>query len=648
MTGTARTICLALMMSLQVGSSVQALGPATSPSSSDTPSPSIAVYESQANATEYKGVYQQPLRKWLDRHGYKFTIIGDQEAADSSKLAKFDLVITTSCYIVPDGAAKALADYVTRGGHLIWIDSPARCRTKELFETLGIQPNCEYTSIEDAAFQPLQPQHFLCDGLAAFRCTAVGNPARIATGRILFSWADAGQKPASQPVPDASIPAVVVTHTGKGTAVLLNWIVWLSHWPQKDAMISNMVEWQLAQSKLVNSSLAMRLAASPQESGQEGLSVDIRMLAHSMPSGSVAIMSRLLDERCQPHGGSRCTVAFKKSLDDDPAWAHATVNLDATGMADGRHSVDVEAKWPDGHRASEAIACELTFQVTRQLAAAQKERAKLLRSVIGGTLADYDAEPRDAHGSVDLKRLFEQIIAAHLNTYDFLIWHAKTDWLDCQLFVQQAKKKGLKVWITLVPPSEPPPSSPFGLDYLRWADQIGKLAETNDNIAALVIDDFWSSENQSLFTPEYVQKLAQAIWRHNPKVALLATVYWETIGDGEFRDDLLPYLDGIVFPYADLESAKDLPAQLDACRKWLGPDKVLAVNVYATGSSGRKEKGPRTADYLRQVLTISREKSDAVRIYCLPKDDPNDYRFRTAAELYEKWAFPSSQPDSHP
>jgi len=186
-------------------------------------------------------------------------------------------------------------------------------------------------------------------------------------------------------------------------------------------------------------------------------------------------------------------------------------------------------------------------------------------------------------------------------------------------------------------PSEPPPSAPFGLDYIRWADEIGKLSRKHDNILGVVIDDFWSDENRSLFTPSYVGRFVATLRGHNPKLAFLPTIYWGTIGDTEFIQDYRASLDGIVFPYAELDSTKELPAQLTACRKWLGPRKLLLINVYATGSSGAGERGPRTAEYLRSILTISREMCDGIRLYCLPKGDFADYRFAITAELYGKW-----------
>ena len=279
----------------------------------------------------------------------------------------------------------------------------------------------------------------------------------------------------------------------------------------------------------------------------------------------------------------------------------------------------------------------LNGRATARLAAAQAERGRLLRPAFAGLHGDYDAEPRTKDGRVDIDRLFRQIEAAHLDMYDFLIWHAQTDWDDFQVFLAEAQRRRLKVWVTLVPPSEPPASGPFGLDYLRWADEIGRLSKRYDNLIALVIDDFWSDDNRSLFTPSYIARLVETLRGHNPKLAFLPTLYWNTMGDADFIKSYGSLMDGIVFPYADLESAESLPRQLAACRKWLGPDKVLLINVYASGSSGNKEPGPRSPKHLRDILEISRQACDGIRLYCLPKDNFDDSRFRVVAELFGKW-----------
>jgi hypothetical protein len=235
----------------------------------------------------------------------------------------------------------------------------------------------------------------------------------------------------------------------------------------------------------------------------------------------------------------------------------------------------------------------------------------------------------------------EQIRTAHMTMYDFLIWHAPTDWEDLQAFLPLAKANGITVWVTLCPPSEQggdfPHSEPYRLDYVRWADEIGTLAEKYDNLAALVIDDFWSTPNHSLFTPAYIAAVVATLRKHDPKVAFLPTIYWDTVGDADWIERYGLLIDGIVFPYCEYVTADGLEAQLAACRGWIGPERFLLVNVYAAGSGGG-DALPRTAAYVRKALTVSREHSDGIRIYCLPKEELlQDERYAVTAELYGEW-----------
>src|ERR1051325_7224475 len=97
-----------------------------------------------------------------------------------------------------------------------------------------------------------------------------------------------------------------------------------------------------------------------------------------------------------------------------------------------------------------------------------------------GTLGTYDGEPRLANGRVDVGKLVSELTDLHANSYNWLIWHAATDWDDLKSFLPLARKSKIKVWVTLVPPSESPPqygnnySEPFRLDYERGGKEIAR------------------------------------------------------------------------------------------------------------------------------------------------------------------------------
>src|SRR5262249_22551243 len=98
------------------------------------------------------------------------------------------------------------------------------------------------------------------------------------------------------------------------------------------------------------------------------------------------------------------------------------------------------------------------------------ERAQMLFA----TRATYCSAPRKPDGRVDTERLVSELVEVGANTYSFCIHAYATDWDDLQLILPRARERGIRVWGSIVPPSESPPrvkayAEPFRLDYQRWA-----------------------------------------------------------------------------------------------------------------------------------------------------------------------------------
>jgi hypothetical protein len=105
------------------------------------------------------------------------------------------------------------------------------------------------------------------------------------------------------------------------------------------------------------------------------------------------------------------------------------------------------------------------------------ERSELLR----GTRATYCTPPRNADNRVDVERLVSELVEVHANTYSFCIHAFTNDWDDLKLLLPIAKQKSIRIWASVVPPSESPPRSksfaePFRLDYERWAAEFARLS----------------------------------------------------------------------------------------------------------------------------------------------------------------------------
>lgn len=602
----------------------------------------VAVYQSEANHAEYHGVYQEPLTTWLKGRDVEVELIGDEVGADPTRLADYACVLASSTYIVPDAAAEGIASYTRQGGRVIWFDSPARCRHAGLRRALGLGESATYTTLSEAVLRSQQPTHPACIGGAEVSVKRlVGNwAAEVGEGgRVLYQAT--GTNPNGQEI---TLPAVILSKYGSGKALVYNWVVWLNQEPEVQAIVAAGLDTMLADARLSKQECAVFCRLERETVRQpEPLRVHCRTyrrqtLQIAPPQASL----ELHDPDARTVGRSAGKADGWSHRDEEMALAECALSMPTENLADGAYRLAWTAESGEGTTQTGEIDVHLTGDQWSALLRAQRERRKALEPLLVGTLGDYDAEPRTAEGRVDIPRLMEQIETAHMNMYDFLIWHAETDWQDFQEFLPVAREQGTKVWVTLCPPSEQgdrwPWSAPYRIDFVKWADEIGKLAEEYDNLVAMVIDDFWSGGNRELFTPEYINEVVQTLRRHDPNVAFLPTIYWPTVGEETWIEEYGPLIDGIVFPYTEYVTGDDLEAQLAACREWIGPDKFLLVNVYASGSGGQRGVPERTEEYMRKTLTVSREHADGIRIYCLPKGKLlDDHRYRVTAELYGKW-----------
>ena len=550
------------------------------------------------------------------------------------------MVLATSAYLVPPEACAGLAEYVGSGGRLLWVDGPARTSDPGLRAVLGLEPGHSYSPLREVVFHLEDPVHPVCFGLQDMESpTAVGNPATQAAdgAQVLVTW---NGRTTADPPEEATYPAIVATKTGRGLALAYNWIVWLNREPTVRRLVDHGLHFLLADKELQTQPALLRILPERATVHQpEPLRASVRVLARAEHVGA-----RLrVTVRAGDWTSGELDVPLARAGSSGYAMGVTEVEAPTRGRDDGTLEVTARGDLAGSAVVAAPLRVKLSGQLMARLEREEEARHDLLSPLLNGTLGDYDAEPRTEDGHVDIPRLMEQIETAHMNMYDWLIWHSEHDWDDLHEFLPVAKEAGIKVWVTLCPPSEQggswPWSEPYRLDFIKWAEEIGKLSREHDNLVGLVIDDFWSGGNRTLFTPEYIGRLAATLRDQNPKVAFLPTIYWSTIGDEAWMEDFRHSIDGIVFPYAELETGDQLAEQLDACREWLGPRKFLLINVYASGSSGTGEKGPRTPEYMRKVLTISREKCDGIRIYCLPKGKlKEDHRYAIAAELYERWA----------
>ena len=247
-------------------------------------------------------------------------------------------------------------------------------------------------------------------------------------------------------------------------------------------------------------------------------------------------------------------------------------------------------------------------------------------------LGTYASPPRLESGRVDFTKLLDQLKELNANTYNWLIWQNENDWDDLQLFLPLARKKQIAVWVTVVPPSESKPkarwnSEPFGLDYLRWAEELGKLSAKYPNLVAFSIDDF--VHNLKTYTPEYTAEMVAALKKGNPRLQFIPCCYYrQTTPD--FVKSYEPYLDGVLFPYraesegGNLQNATLVEQEITSLRGLFKGDMPMYIDVYLTAHS---RLGASTAEYVQETVKRGKQAADGVLIYTHPNPEKEPEKY---------------------
>lgn len=271
--------------------------------------------------------------------------------------------------------------------------------------------------------------------------------------------------------------------------------------------------------------------------------------------------------------------------------------------------------------------------------AAEADRTEAIRGCFG----TYAGVPRGKDHRVDVARLARELGDLRANTYSWLIHDQATDWDDLKVLLPLARAKGIRVWVTLVPPSESPPnnkmfSEPFQLDYERWAVEIAKLSIAEPNLVAWSIDDF--THNLRFFTPEKLRGIVNGSRKINPRLAFVPCCYLPGIKP-KFIADYRDSLDGILFPYRSesgkigLTDATLVAAEVEKIRAMTGPSLPVIVDVYASRHS---TLGASTSEYVRTVMINAWKSAGAVMIYCHQNPSAQPAKHEMTMVLFHQWS----------
>jgi len=287
---------------------------------------------------------------------------------------------------------------------------------------------------------------------------------------------------------------------------------------------------------------------------------------------------------------------------------------------------------------SVTVACALSIAGCATQHSKSESALSACFKFLSGTFGTYDAEPRLNKHRVDTDRLVAEIVKVKANTYNFLIHHAPTDWDDLQIFLPKARANHIKVWVTLVPPSEPPFAEPFQLDFHRWGIELAKLSLKEPNLVAWSIDDF--SYDAKIFTREYIKTMVEDSHAINSKLMFVPCLYFKQMKPS-LVEKYRPYVDGILFPYRhemgqrNLTDWDTLEKEVAVFRQDFGPSVPVFVDVYATKHSQLNDS---SAEYVQQVMTISRRCADGVLIFCHQYEDKSPEKYHVIKSLFEQWA----------
>lgn len=273
---------------------------------------------------------------------------------------------------------------------------------------------------------------------------------------------------------------------------------------------------------------------------------------------------------------------------------------------------------------------------TPQLNPAQRSKA------IVGTCATYCSAPRKTDGRVDVEKLVAELAEIGANTYSFCIHAQPTDWDDLKLILPRAREKGIRIWASIVPPSESPPrtkayAEPFRLDYALWAVKFAKLGLQETNLVAWSIDDF--THNLKFYTSDYVAKMLAAQRAINPRLAFVPCCYFPAITP-QFVTNYCPLLDGILFPYrhesagANLKDASLVEPELKRIKASVGPSIPVILDIYASAHS---RLGATTPAYLEQAMLAGKHAADGIMIYRHQDPKANAEKFQIVKRLFNAW-----------
>jgi hypothetical protein len=311
-------------------------------------------------------------------------------------------------------------------------------------------------------------------------------------------------------------------------------------------------------------------------------------------------------------------------------------------------------------------------------------RLAAIRKQLEGTVSKFEfTQGYDFRKQPDkLRPLMAAIRAQGFDTWDQMPRSAESLWDaaslgDLERTLEVAGDVGLKVWATLIPPSESETVARMPLPerqeyYYSIAERFARLAAKHPHFVAFTCDDF--SLNNAFFTPPMLSEMARR-WRAIcPRLAFLPLLYYPGVSK-DFFTRYGDYVDGIVFHFrSESYPPAVIPAydpksfdmygdvmryELKRVREMAGEHTVICgiyIGYYRGGWGVLAPDGqqPTTEHVIRdaaQKVGIAHPYADGVRVYGLGIDHEAYHamgdlarQWRTAGDA---WGAQRGDPESH-
>jgi len=238
----------------------------------------------------------------------------------------------------------------------------------------------------------------------------------------------------------------------------------------------------------------------------------------------------------------------------------------------------------------------------------------------GFVKGQYDSLPRYPNGTADVQGLAATLADTNTSTYNYLLGDPVNGMGELEGFLVLAKERGIKVWVTILPPSE------LGAelradrrytDYPGLARSLASLSLKHDNLVAWGIDNVLI--DYGLFTADYLKQIIAASGEVNPGLWFVPVIYYQNVIGANF-DDRSRYFDGVQFYYTHFpQNAEDesalLLSQLEVLKTKF--QKPIVLGIYATPMSPDR---PTSAQYVEQLINLAGKHTQGVMIYTLQRE----------------------------